>query len=139
MPESLPAGVGLTALAVADARARETDRPDRLFDDPFAHLFIDHAGAAFTPVPSEGGVDIRAMRAEYVAIRTRYFDDALLTATAAGCRQVVLLAAGLDTRAFRLAWPGATHLFELDVPDVLAFKSRVLDAHQAQPTSEDMS
>jgi methyltransferase (TIGR00027 family) len=136
MAENLPAGIGLTALAVADARARETERPDRLFEDPFAHLFVDAAGAAFDPAPTEGAIDIRAMRAEYVAVRTRYFDDALLAATAAGCRQVVLLAAGLDTRAFRLRWPAATRLFEVDVADVLAFKARVLAAHQAQPTCE---
>src|SRR5215510_6443765 len=98
----LPAGVGLTALAVADARARESRRADRLFEDPIAQLFVDAAGQAFAPAPLDGGLDVRAMRAEYVAIRTRYFDDALAGACARGCRQVVLLAAGLDTRAFRL-------------------------------------
>jgi methyltransferase (TIGR00027 family) len=136
MTESLPTGVGLTALAVADARARESARSDRLFDDPFAQLFIDAAGAAFQPPTTQDGVDIRAMRAEYVAIRTRYFDDALQAAANAGCLQVALLAAGLDTRAFRLNWPADTRLFELDMADVLAFKERVLEAHAATPTCE---
>jgi methyltransferase (TIGR00027 family) len=136
MPENLPAGVGLTALGVADARARESRRPDRIVDDPFAELFIDAAGAAFATSQPEGGVDIRAMRADYVAVRSRYFDDALLAAATAGCRQVVLLAVGLDTRAFRLRWPDGTRVFELDVHDVLAFKSRVLAEHDVQPTCE---
>ncbi len=133
--QRLPAGVGLTSLAVADARARERDRADPLFDDPFAHLFVQAAGAAFDP-PDTGGLDIRAMRADYVSVRTHYFDDALLTASADGCRQVVVLAAGLDTRAFRLAWPAGTRLFELDVADVLAFKEPVLARANAAPTAE---
>lgn len=57
-------------------------------------------------------------------IRTRFYDDYLTAATAAGSRQVVLLAAGLDTRAFRLAWPAGTRVFELDLPGVLAFRRR---------------
>ena len=130
----LPAGIGLTALAVADARAREHDRPDPLFDDPFAHLFVDAAGADFAPPSTQGGLDIRAMRADYVSVRTRYFDDAVLAATADGCTQVVILAAGLDTRAFRVPWPPGTRVFELDVADVLAFKEPVLAAAGARPT-----
>jgi methyltransferase (TIGR00027 family) len=66
-------------------------------------------------------------------LRTRFFDDYLLTATTAGCAQVVLLAAGLDTRAYRLSWPADVHLFEVDLPDVLAFKQRVLASQNAQP------
>src|SRR5262249_54799214 len=126
MEQPLPRGVGLTALSVADARARESARPDRLFDDPFAQLFVDAAGAEFAPPSTANAIDIRAARAEYVAIRTRFFDDELRAACAAGCRQVVVLAAGLDTRAFRLEWPVGARLFELDVAEVLAFKERVL-------------
>jgi methyltransferase (TIGR00027 family) len=129
----LPAGVGLTALAVAEARARETARPDRLFEDPFAQRFVDAAGADFAPIVAAGSFDIRALRAEFVAVRTRFFDDALLEAAAAGCRQLVLLAAGLDARAFRLDWPAGTRLFELDAPDVLAFKQAVLSSQSAAP------
>ena len=136
MSNQLPTGIGLTALAVADARARESARADRLFDDPFARLFIEAAGAAFVAESTASTIDIRAMRAEYVAVRTRYFDDALLDACAAGCRQVVLLAAGLDARAFRLEWPPATRQFELDVAEVIAFKEQVLSAHAAEPTCE---
>jgi methyltransferase (TIGR00027 family) len=69
-------------------------------------------------------------------IRTRFFDDYLAAATAAGCRQVMLLAAGLDTRAFRLAWPQRTRVFEVDLPDVLAFKETVLATRNAAPRRE---
>ena len=69
-----------------------------------------------------------------MVIRTRYFDDWLLRVTGeTGIRQVVLLAAGLDTRAFRLAWPASTHLFEVDKAAVLHDKAQVLAAAGAQP------
>ena len=113
-------GVGVTSLGVARARAWESRRPDRLFDDPYA--------AAFTAAADTGGraplSPARARLAFHVIIRTRFYDDFLL---AGGCRQVVLLAAGLDTRAYRLPWPPGVTLYELDLPDVLAFKDRVLD------------
>ena len=75
--------------------------------------------------PSEPSPQRRAL-AFHVIIRTRYFDDYLLDATAAGCRQVVLLAAGLDTRAFRLDWPPGVAVFEVDLPDLVEVKERVL-------------
>jgi methyltransferase (TIGR00027 family) len=52
----------------------------------------------------------------HAVIRTQFFDDYLLDATAHGIRQVVLLAAGLDTRAYRLSWPRGAHVYELDLP-----------------------
>lgn len=67
------------------------------------------------------------MMAEQVAVRTRFFDRALLAAASQRCDQVVLLACGMDARAFRLAWPPGTKVFELDFADVLAFKATVLD------------
>lgn len=134
-------GVGKTALGVAAVRARESRRPDRLFDDPYAQAFLDAAPgvlpdeqvserdlAAWGPMASLGAV----FHAHGV-LRTRFFDDYLLAATAAGCEQVVLLAAGLDTRAFRLAWPDGVRLFEVDLPDVLNFKQRVLADQAARP------
>ena len=72
----------------------------------------------------------------HAVIRTWFFDDYLLAATAGGIHQVVLLAAGLDTRAFRLAWPDGVHLYELDLPDVLAFKERVLTERSAAVSCE---
>jgi methyltransferase (TIGR00027 family) len=67
----------------------------------------------------------------HAVVRTRFFDDYLADAAGGGIRQVVLLAAGLDTRAYRLPWPVGVRLFELDLPEVLDFKQRVLDQQAA--------
>ncbi|WP_322750420.1 MULTISPECIES: SAM-dependent methyltransferase [unclassified Frankia] len=132
-------GVGKTALGVAMIRARESRRDDRLFDDPYAQAFVNAAPGAFPDEPkTERQVaalgplaSLGAVFHLHGVIRTRFYDDYLTAATAAGCRQVVLLAAGLDTRALRLAWPPRTRVFELDLPDVLAFKDTVLAASSA--------
>ncbi len=119
-PEPLSA-VSRTALAVALVRAYESARPDPLFQDPYAAAFVD---ASDMPMPSAGPVEGFARRLVFQGIiRTRFYDDRLLEA---GCTQVVLLAAGLDARAYRLDWPPGTRLFELDMAPVLAFKERVL-------------
>jgi methyltransferase (TIGR00027 family) len=124
-----------TALGMARVRAEESRRPDRLFDDPYAASFLAAAPGAF---PGEQAVSgglawLGAVFFFHGVIRTRFFDDYLLAATTAGCRQVVLLAAGLDTRAFRLAWPDDVRLFELDLPERLAFKEQILAAQHAVP------
>ena len=127
-------GVGITALGVAFARGIESARADRLIEDPFAEAFVTAAepllpervrefgwrGADGAPHP------IIVDSSHVMAVRTRVLDDALLTATSAGIRQVVILAAGLDARAYRLAWPPALRLFEIDQPKVLEFKDTVL-------------
>ena len=59
-------------------------------------------------------------------MRTRFLDDLVLDGCAHGCRQVVILGAGLDARAFRLAFPSGVRLFELDLPGILAFKAAVV-------------
>ncbi|MGH3845818.1 MAG: SAM-dependent methyltransferase [Pseudonocardiaceae bacterium] len=74
-----------------------------------------------------------ALLGDQVAVRTRFFDQALLEAAAGRCAQVVLLACGMDTRAFRLAWPTGTHVFELDFGEVLAFRDAALTAHAVTP------
>jgi methyltransferase (TIGR00027 family) len=136
----VPTGVGRTAVGVAAARAEESCRGDRLFDDPFAAHFVTAAGAA--PSLADHGTiaaqdgDLWSCFASYAPIRTRFFDDYCYEACAAGCRQVVLLAAGLDTRAFRLSWPAGVRLFELDTPEVLAFKEQVLAERAATPTCQ---
>jgi methyltransferase (TIGR00027 family) len=133
---SLPS-MGKTALGMARVRAAESRRPDRLFDDPYAAAFGAAAPGAFAEdeqrATSAGLARLGAVFFFHGVIRTRFFDDYLLAATTAGCRQVVLLAAGLDTRAFRLAWPDRVRLFELDLPEVLAFKEPVLAAQHAVP------
>ncbi|SFS89279.1 SAM-dependent methyltransferase [Saccharopolyspora flava] len=127
-------GVGRTALAVATLRAIETHRADPLIDDPYAETLVRAAGQgeAFPTTPEALAAlpdDERGWAARidhYVGVRSRVFDDALLEATRAGARQVVVLAAGLDARPYRLDWPAGTVVFELDQPKVLRFKREVL-------------
>jgi methyltransferase (TIGR00027 family) len=135
----VPAGVGRTALGVAMVRAVESRRHDRLFHDPYAAAFLAAAPTVFDrrqrgTAALVGGLSRwGAAFWSHAVIRTRFFDDYLLGAAGRGIRQVVLLAAGLDTRAYRLAWPAGVRLFELDLREVLDFKRRVLDARAAVP------
>lgn len=122
-------GMSMTGIGVAAARAEESERADRLFDDPMAAAFVAAAG----PGAPESANEATPYIGGYFALRTRFFDDQLLAATAAGCRQVVQLAAGLDTRAYRLPVPADAVVFELDRPDVLAFKQQVLDGRGDRP------
>ncbi|MFE5585659.1 SAM-dependent methyltransferase [Kitasatospora sp. NPDC056531] len=132
-------GVALTALLVAAARAIETHRPDALARDAYAEHFVRAAPAsARWPVHPrdvpEGDADpLWGRLGRYFALRTRALDDQLLRAVQLGARQVVLLGAGLDARAYRLDWPPDCALYEVDRPGVLAFKQRVLDGLDARP------
>jgi methyltransferase (TIGR00027 family) len=114
--------IGHTAFEVAALRAAEDRRPDRLFADPHAAAFLDAAGLPATPEPVRR--EFAAVMAEQVAVRTRFLDEALTAAD--GCRQVVLVASGMDSRAWRLDWAADTELFELDQPGVLRFKDGVM-------------
>jgi methyltransferase (TIGR00027 family) len=130
--QAVPDGVSLTAVSVAVARSWESQRADRLFDDPFARDFLSSLEgllAADFPADPQSNEDLLD-NAEYVAVRTLFFDNFLLEAVAC-CPQVVILAAGLDARAFRLDWPAALRLFEVDLPNLLKFKEPVLDARNA--------
>jgi len=126
--------VGLTALAIAGLRAVETHRSDSLASDPFAELFVQ-AAKTEVPIPTRPDPDNLFLRlnASYVGVRTRFFDEYFTAATSAGVHQVVILAAGLDARAFRLDWAPETDLYEIDQPMVLDFKQRVLDTRGAKP------
>ncbi len=138
--------VGATALGVAAARAAETESENPLISDPFARVFLDAAGEglwnwfAAPDLPAEiveAQPDlVPRMRGmvDYMAARTSFFDQFFLDATRAGVHQVVILAAGLDSRAWRLPWPDGTTVYELDQPRVLEFKSSTLREHGAQPT-----
>ncbi|AJE81491.1 methyltransferase [Streptomyces albus] len=132
-------GVGLTALLVAAARAIETERPDALARDEYAAHFVRAVGACAgwpvhpDQVPDGEADPLWGRLARYFGLRTRVFDDHLLRAADRGTRQVVLLGAGLDTRALRLPWPGDCTVYELDQDAVLAFKRRTLaDAAPAE-------
>lgn len=129
----ITSSVGATALSVATARALEARKPDPLAVDPYAELFCRAAEGDWRAVVEGNCPDHRLLSADfgepfvnYQGARTRFFDDYFRSAADAGVRQVVLLAAGLDSRAFRLSWPEGTTIFELDQPQVLAFKSYVL-------------
>jgi methyltransferase (TIGR00027 family) len=134
-------GVGLTALGVAAVRAIEGHHPEPLVRDPYAAAFVraaaDQLPAPMATTPEEAAADPEfpwfAM-AHHVAVRSKFFDDFFRTATAeAGIRQAVILAAGLDTRAFRLDWPSGAAVYEIDAPLVIAFKDSVLRDHGAAP------
>lgn len=144
-------GVGATALTVARARAAESEAECPLYTDPYARFFIDAATAAgWQPPFTEetlahiGKADDQVIgrmktMAAYIASRTKYLDEFFTTAGANGLDQVVILAAGLDTRAWRLPWISDTTIYELDQPKVLEFKERVLASHNARPAAAYVS
>lgn len=134
--------VGLTALAVAGARAIESRRPDALIDDPFAEALVTAADPAMptpTRLPHPGFEEdaefsrLWSQIATHLGIRTRLFDGFFADAWQAGVRQAVILASGLDARAWRLDWPAGTTVFEIDQPKVLDFKDDVFAKEGAQP------
>ncbi|QUQ63042.1 macrolide family glycosyltransferase [Kutzneria sp. CA-103260] len=125
--------VGSTALGVAMARAEESMRPDRLFDDELAADFVRASGIWQAQRYDEDNTVVRSAMGDYVALRTRLFDDFLL---AAGCPQVVVVAAGLDSRAFRLPWADGVRVFEVDRADVLQVKESVLGRLGARPSCD---
>lgn len=140
MATELEPGVELTAVAMAQDRHAEGSRADRLFHDPLAGELV--AGAlesaddtAFEWLRDGSRLaDLHPDMGDYVALRTRYFDDRIRETFAdGGPRQVVLVAAGLDARAFRLSWPEGTRLYELDLPGITAFKQRVVNASTHRP------
>jgi methyltransferase (TIGR00027 family) len=127
--------VGYTALLVAGWRALHAVSPQPLVRDEYAELFIAAsqdpylAGVLANPGTS---VDETAFPRLY-GVQTRFFDDFFAAAGAAGIRQAVIVAAGLDSRAYRLEWPPGTTVYEIDLPKVLEFKARVLGEHGAEP------
>jgi methyltransferase (TIGR00027 family) len=135
--------VGSTALFVATARALEAQKPDPLAVDPYAEVFCRAVGGPAADV-LDGKVPEHHLKTpdwgehfvNFQGARTRYFDEYFGRAAGAGVRQVVILAAGLDSRAYRLDWPSGTTIFELDRPQVLDFKREVLSAHGARPRTE---
>jgi methyltransferase (TIGR00027 family) len=136
--------VGATALGVAAARAAETARPDPLIRDPFAYLLVSAAGPVWAELAGgqscwygddERGRRIEEMSRSYQAVRTHYFDEYFSAASRTGIRQVVILASGLDSRAYRLDWPAGTTVFEIDQPKVLAYKAATLESHGAVPSA----
>lgn len=147
--------VGATALGVAAARAAESHSEHPLFDDPYAQMFIDAATERGwkSPFGATGLSEMPNVSAElveqvqrrsagiqaYAISRTRFLDDFFIAAGAAGISQVVILAAGLDARAWRLPWITDTVVYEIDQPKVLKFKADVLAAHNAVSNARDVA
>jgi methyltransferase (TIGR00027 family) len=113
--------------------------PDPLLDDPYAEPLVRAVGddSFIRIVDGDAFVDNPAMTrrtmSEQIAVRTRYFDDFFTAAGEAGIRQAVILATGLDTRAYRLPWPAGTVVFEVDQPRVIEFKTSTLESLGAVP------
>ncbi|BBY06529.1 SAM-dependent methyltransferase [Mycobacterium noviomagense] len=139
---SITESVGATALSVAAARAVETAAEQPLIRDQFAYLLVSSAGPAWARLASadlewigddEHGRRAHRVTCDYQAVRTHFFDEYFAAAVRSGIRQVVILAAGLDSRAYRLDWPTGTTVYEIDQPKVLEYKSSTLQAHGAVP------
>jgi methyltransferase (TIGR00027 family) len=139
--------VGATAVMVALARAAETASADPLIRDQFAEPLVStpelsgvrqQVTAWWTPEPDDpdGGAADSQQMINYQAVRTHFFDAYFADAVAAGIRQVVILAAGLDSRAYRLDWPAGTAVYEIDLPKVLEYKAETLAGHGATPIAD---
>jgi methyltransferase (TIGR00027 family) len=140
----LASSVGATATAVAASRAMASRGPDPLLNDPWADplvravgidTFIKLIDGDAGPRDDDPLFNRRAMN-EQIAVRTRFFDDFFAQATGSGIRQAVIVASGLDTRAYRLPWPDGTVVYEIDQPAVIEFKTRTLAGLGAEPTAE---
>lgn len=136
--------VGATALGVAASRAAETAGSDPLIRDEFARVLVSSAGPAWARLTDpelawldgdEQGRRAHRIGIDYQAVRTHFFDEYFADAVEAGIRQVVILAAGLDSRAYRLKWPDGMAVYEIDQPKVLQYKAEVLQQHGAAPTA----
>lgn len=139
--------VGATAVMAAMARAAETNSADPLVRDPFAEPLVTTPQlaqvraqvASWWTAPDAGRSDPRPVNlealADYMAVRTHFFDAFFTSAGEAGIGQHVILAAGLDTRAYRLTWPADSVIYEIDLPEVLAYKTSTLNALGATPAT----
>lgn len=143
----LASSVGATATMVAAARAMATSIDGALINDPYAEPLVRAVGVDVFSRLASGELDPAELSADddsvgmermvdNMAVRTKFFDDFFLEATAAGIRQVVILASGLDSRAYRLRWPAGTVVFEVDQPQVITFKTQALAEFGAEPTAD---
>jgi len=139
-------GVGATATGVAVGRALASRGPNPLINDPFAEplvravgvdFFTRIAGGELDPARVDDNGDFGMQRmVAMVGVRTRFFDDFFMAAADDGIRQAVILASGLDARAYRLPWPTGTTVFEIDQARVIEFKSATLADLGATPTAD---
>ncbi|MGB8389840.1 class I SAM-dependent methyltransferase [Mycobacterium sp.] len=144
--------VGATATMVAAARAMASRADHPVINDPFAEplvravgvdLLVRLASGELNPTElndvhdgATGSAGAMSRMADNMAVRTKFFDEFFLDATKAGITQVVILASGLDSRAYRLAWPAGTVVYEVDQPQVIEFKTRTLAGLGATPATD---
>lgn len=139
----LASSVGATATAVAAQRAIASSPPDASLNDPWADPLVRAVGIdSFIKLldnqldRSDDPLLNRQAVKEQITVRTRFFDDFFVQATESGIKQAVILASGLDTRAYRLPWPAGTVVYEIDQPEVIEFKTRTLGELGATPSAE---
>jgi methyltransferase (TIGR00027 family) len=143
----LATSVGATATMVAAGRARASRAERPLIEDRFAEPLVRAVGIDFFSRWAVGELDSADVdipdspwgmqrMTDLMTVRTRYIDAFFSDAAAAGIRQAVILASGLDARAYRLSWPAGMTLFEIDQPRVIEFKTATLAALGAEPTLE---
>jgi methyltransferase (TIGR00027 family) len=143
----LATSVGATATMVAAARAVATKAENPIIHDKYAEPLVRAVGVDFLTRWASGDLNIADVDADdstwklqqmpdAMAARTRFFDAFFADATKAGIRQAVILASGLDARAYRLDWPADTTVFEVDQPEVIAFKTQTLSELGASPTAD---
>ena len=142
----LASSVGATATMVAAARAMAANSADPLISDPLAERLVRAVVIDFFARLASGQLDpagtddapvlgVRRM-VDVMAVRSRYFDEFFAHAAEAGLRQAVILASGLDSRAYRLSWPTGTTVFEIDQPGVMEFKTRAMAELGVAPTAD---
>jgi methyltransferase (TIGR00027 family) len=138
----LTSSVGATATMVAAARAAASRRPHPVMDDPFAEPLVRAVGLDLFTRVATGEMDFADAGASFprmidtFAARAVFFDRYFADAVGSGLRQVVIVASGLDTRPYRISWPAGTTVYEIDQPDVIAFKTATLSQLGAAPVVE---
>lgn len=142
----LSTSVGATATMVAAARARASRQPGAIIDDPFAAPLVRAVGIDFftrvvdgevgSPDAGEGSKPELQHETDSLAVRTRFFDEFFISAAVQGASQAVILAAGLDSRPYRLPWPAGSVVYEFDQPQVIDFKTATMAGLGAEPTAE---
>ncbi len=142
----LASSVGATATMVAAARALASQESNAIINDLFAAPLVRAVGLDFfrrlvdgevaLPDKAGGGERDLQLETDSIAVRTRFFDDFFLNAARDGVHQSVILAAGLDARAYRLAWPPTSVVYEIDQPRVVDFKTAAMSNLGATPTTE---
>src|SRR6202012_5511978 len=142
----LATSVGATATGVAVGRALANRADNPLINDPFAEPLVRAVGVDFFTRLASGELDARDVddggefgmqrMGDMMAGPTRFFDDFFIEATKAGIRQAVILASGLDARAYRLSWPDGTTVYEIDQPALIEFKPKTLSDLGAAPTAD---